>query len=75
MVHRAALLSARRIRRSGHVFDPRHTTRRRWTKEHGTQANYLFYLATAPKFFAPIVQQLGKAGLVRPEETDAGGEW
>ena len=32
-------------------------------KEHGTEANYLFYLATAPKFFAPIVQQLGKAGL------------
>ena len=32
-------------------------------KEHGTQSNYLFYLATAPKFFAPIVQQLGQAGL------------
>ena len=32
-------------------------------REHGTQANYLFYLATAPKFFAPIVQQLGRAGL------------
>ena len=32
-------------------------------REHGTQANYLFYLATAPKFFAPIVQQLGQAGL------------
>jgi glucose-6-phosphate 1-dehydrogenase len=32
-------------------------------REHGTQANYLFYLATAPKFFAPIVQQLGAAGL------------
>src|SRR4029077_5722671 len=32
-------------------------------REHGTQANYLFYLATAPKFFASIVQQLGQAGL------------
>src|SRR3984893_7283055 len=32
-------------------------------KEHGTQTNYLFYLATDPKFFAPIVQQLGQAGL------------
>ncbi|HXY51917.1 MAG TPA: glucose-6-phosphate dehydrogenase [Terriglobales bacterium] len=31
--------------------------------EHQTQGNYLFYLATAPKFFAPIVQQLGQAGL------------
>src|SRR5579862_9410410 len=30
---------------------------------HGTQGNYLFYLATAPKFFALIVQQLGQAGL------------
>src|SRR5450432_2763734 len=31
--------------------------------ERNTQGNYLFYLATAPKFFAPIVQQLGQAGL------------
>src|SRR6201987_5484347 len=28
-----------------------------------TEGNYLFYLATAPKFFAPIVQQLGQAEL------------
>jgi len=32
-----------------------------------TEGNYLFYLATAPKFFAPIVQQLGAAGLSRQE--------
>jgi glucose-6-phosphate 1-dehydrogenase len=31
--------------------------------EHHTEGNYLFYLATAPKFFAQIVQQLGRAGL------------
>ena len=31
--------------------------------ERHTECNYLFYLATAPKFFANIVQQLGKAGL------------
>ena len=37
--------------------------------EHHTQGNYLFYLATAPKFFAPIVQQLGRAGLARQDET------
>ena len=43
-------------------------------KEHGTQANYLFYLATAPKFFAPIVQQLGQAGL-SDQQPDAGGGW
>src|SRR6516165_2539409 len=29
--------------------------------ERNTQGNYLFYLATAPKFFAPIVRQLGNA--------------
>ena len=36
-----------------------------------TQGNYLFYLATAPKFFASIVQQLGKAGLSKQED----GRW
>jgi len=32
-------------------------------RERQTQGNYLFYLATASKFFAPIIQQLGTAGL------------
>jgi glucose-6-phosphate 1-dehydrogenase len=36
-----------------------------------TAGNYLFYLATAPKFFSSIVQQLGKSGLSRQE----GGQW
>jgi glucose-6-phosphate 1-dehydrogenase len=36
-----------------------------------TEGNYLFYLATAPKFFAPIVQQLGKSGLSKQEN----GRW
>src|SRR5437868_9172441 len=36
-------------------------------REHHTEGNYLFYLATAPKFFAPIVQQLGKVGLSKQE--------
>jgi glucose-6-phosphate 1-dehydrogenase len=36
-------------------------------REHHTEGNYLFYLATAPKFFAPIVQQLGIAGLSKQE--------
>jgi glucose-6-phosphate 1-dehydrogenase len=31
--------------------------------EQHTAGNYLFYLATAPKFFAQIVGQLGRAGL------------
>ena len=36
-----------------------------------TEGNYLFYMATAPKFFAPIVQQLGRAGL----STQDNGRW
>src|SRR6266704_669817 len=36
-------------------------------REHHIEGNYLFYLATAPKFFAPIVQQLGKVGLSNQE--------
>ncbi len=31
---------------------------------HGTQGNYLYYMATAPRFFSQIVQQLGAKGLV-----------
>src|ERR1700741_2038488 len=38
---------------------------------YGTQGNYLFYLATAPKFFADIVQQLGRHNLAREEN----GSW
>jgi len=40
-------------------------------QQHHTNGNYLFYLATAPKFFAGIVQQLGKAGLANQED----GHW
>ena len=36
-----------------------------------TEGNYLFYLATAPKFFSPIVQQLGQAGLASEDN----GRW
>jgi glucose-6-phosphate 1-dehydrogenase len=37
----------------------------------GTHGNYLFYLATLPRFFALIVQQLGQAGL----SGQANGQW
>src|SRR5436305_4675755 len=37
----------------------------------GTQGNYLFYLATAPKFFAEIVQRLGRHNLAQEEN----GSW
>ncbi|HEU5402485.1 MAG TPA: glucose-6-phosphate dehydrogenase [Terriglobales bacterium] len=40
-------------------------------KKYGTGGNYLFYLATAPKFFGTIVQQLGAAGLATQEN----GRW
>jgi glucose-6-phosphate 1-dehydrogenase len=39
--------------------------------ESHTEGNYLFYMATAPKFFASIVQQLGRAGL----STQDSGHW
>ena len=39
--------------------------------ESRTEGNYLFYMATAPKFFASIVQQLGRAGL----STQDSGHW
>ncbi|MGA9567395.1 MAG: glucose-6-phosphate dehydrogenase, partial [Candidatus Korobacteraceae bacterium] len=37
----------------------------------GTDQNYLFYMATAPKFFSEIVQQLGQSGLSKEEN----GHW
>ena len=40
-------------------------------QDHNTEANYLFYLATAPKYFAQIVRQLGQAGLSRQND----GRW
>jgi glucose-6-phosphate 1-dehydrogenase len=34
---------------------------------HETGGNYLFYLATPPDFFSPIVKRLGESGLAREE--------
>jgi glucose-6-phosphate 1-dehydrogenase len=36
-------------------------------KERNAQGNYFFYLATAPDYFATVVQRLGSAGLAREE--------
>jgi len=33
----------------------------------GTPGNYLFYLSVSPKFFCPIIQNLGKSGLAKEE--------
>src|SRR5437016_2838603 len=40
-------------------------------QQHITEGNYLFYLATSPKFFASIVEQLGQIGLSK----QANGNW
>jgi glucose-6-phosphate 1-dehydrogenase len=37
----------------------------------GTDGNVLFYLATAPEYFGPIVEKLGAAGLV----AESNGRW
>jgi len=36
-------------------------------QEYKTESNYLFYLATAPRFFGSIVQQLGQSQLSRQQ--------
>ena len=40
-------------------------------KTHNTLGNKFFYLAVAPRFFSPIVKQLGQAGLTKEEN----GHW
>ncbi len=40
-------------------------------KKHGAKGNRFFYMAVAPKFFAPIVEQLGSCGLSQEES----GTW
>lgn len=37
-------------------------------KDRGTNSNYVFYLATAPDYFAPVVQQLRDCGLTAEDE-------
>ncbi|HXM50541.1 MAG TPA: glucose-6-phosphate dehydrogenase [Pyrinomonadaceae bacterium] len=36
--------------------------------ERNTQGNYFFYLATAPDYFAPVVEKLGLVGLAAEED-------
>ncbi|HEV3331085.1 MAG TPA: glucose-6-phosphate dehydrogenase [Bryobacteraceae bacterium] len=40
-------------------------------RTHQTCSNYLFYLATAPELFLPLVQHLAQEGLLKEE----GGKW
>ncbi|MBX6314678.1 MAG: glucose-6-phosphate dehydrogenase [Isosphaeraceae bacterium] len=62
----------------GTFDDPAAFARLRQTLErldatHKTRGNRLFYLAVAPEFFAPIVEQLGQAGLIYPAHQE--GPW
>lgn len=40
-----------------------------YDKSDGTAGNRLFYLATPPNTYSTVIEQLGKAGLVKPGET------
>src|SRR5215510_1649545 len=44
------------------------TTIEKVDQEHGRSRNYLFYLATAPNYFAAVVERLGEAGLTKEDE-------
>jgi glucose-6-phosphate 1-dehydrogenase len=37
-------------------------------EKQGTKGNRLFYLATAPEYFADIIEQLGAQGMAKPEK-------
>jgi glucose-6-phosphate 1-dehydrogenase len=47
------------------------TTLEKVDKDHSAHGNYFFYLATAPNYFGPVVEQLGKIGLLAEEN----GHW
>jgi glucose-6-phosphate 1-dehydrogenase len=38
-----------------------------YDRDYGTRGNRLFYLATAPEYFADIVHRLGEQGMAKPE--------
>lgn len=38
-----------------------------YDKQYGTRGNRLFYLATAPEYFADIVHRLGEQGMAQPD--------
>ncbi len=37
-------------------------------QKQGTKGNRLFYLATAPEYFAEIIEQLGRHGMAKPQQ-------
>lgn len=44
------------------------TTLTKLDEEHNTGGNYFFYLATAPQYFAKVIEKLGAAGLTDEDE-------
>ena len=61
---------------AGEFNDPKSYERLRETlqkadQDHGTRGNYLYYMATAPSFFAEVVNQLDNAGIA----AEANGQW
>ena len=44
-------------------------------QKHGTKGNRLFYLATAPEYFADIIQRLGATGMAKPGDGDGDKGW
>jgi glucose-6-phosphate 1-dehydrogenase len=50
------------------TFGKLHTRIETISKQHNTQGNAFFYLATAPSFFGPIVHSLGDAGFTKENE-------
>ena len=53
------------------VYSQLKTTLEKLDKDHSTHGNYFFYLATAPDFFGPIVEQLAATGLMQEDN----GHW
>ena len=46
-------------------------TLERVDKTHGTRGNRVYYLAVSPEFFAPIIRNLGEAGLIYPPQQES----
>ena len=63
---------ARRLRRPEDVHAAREASSRELDASTARGGNHLFYLATAPEFFAPIVEHLGAAGPRRRKKAAAG---
>ncbi|MGH2388053.1 MAG: glucose-6-phosphate dehydrogenase [Chloroflexota bacterium] len=63
-------LSPRMFYQTGNYDTPESYTQLRenlghFDKEHGTQGNHLFYIATPPTAFSAIIHQLGQSGLAK----------